>query len=72
MSDQPHQNTLHFLNTHVHILNNRSIEHSCGHMSPATFLLEVIETLEDDTFPVGETVSNIGEVVTRITGRAET
>jgi hypothetical protein len=28
-----------------------------------------VETLEDDALPVGETVSNIGEVVTRVTGR---
>ena len=28
-----------------------------------------METLEDDTFPIGETVSNIGEVVTRVTSR---
>jgi hypothetical protein len=32
------------------------------------FLLQGMETLEDDTFTAGETVSNIGEVVTRITG----
>jgi hypothetical protein len=25
-----------------------------------------METLEDDTFPMGETVSPIGEVVTRV------
>jgi len=32
-------------------------------------VLQVVEALEDDTFPVGETVSNVGEVVTRVMGR---
>jgi hypothetical protein len=30
-----------------------------------------METLEDNSFTVGETVSNIGEIVMRITGRHE-
>jgi hypothetical protein len=25
-----------------------------------------METLEDDTFPMGETVSDVGEIVTRV------
>jgi hypothetical protein len=64
--DQPYQNTLHFFNAHVHMLNHSSIQHSRRHIPPPAFLLQVVETLEDDTFPVGETVSNIGEVVTRV------
>jgi hypothetical protein len=69
LSNQSHQNTLHFLNAHVHMLDYRSIEHSYGHMSPTSFLLQVIETLEDDTFPVGETIADLGESVTSIMGR---
>ena len=72
MSDQPHQDTLHFLNAHVHMLNHSPIEHSCRDIPPPSFLLQVIETLEDDTFTVGEPVSDVGEIVTRVTGRAET
>jgi hypothetical protein len=37
-------------------------------MPPTTFSLQGIEALEDDAFPVGETVSNVWETVTRITG----
>jgi hypothetical protein len=62
MSDQPYEDTLHFLNAHVYVLNHCSVQHSCGNIPPPTFLLQVIETLEDDAFPVGETVSNIGEI----------
>jgi hypothetical protein len=36
---------------------------------PPSFLLQIIETLENNAFPVGETVSNIGKMLTRITGR---
>jgi hypothetical protein len=36
-------------------------------MSPPAFLLQVVETLENNTFPIGEPVSNIGEIVTRVT-----
>jgi hypothetical protein len=35
-------------------------------MPPTTFLLQVMQTLEDDTFPMGETVSDVGEIVTKI------
>src|SRR6266446_2061919 len=68
MSDQPHQNTLHLLNTHIDMLNHSPVEHARRDMSPPAFLLQGVETLKDDTFPAGETVSNIGEVVTRVTG----
>jgi hypothetical protein len=64
--DQPYQNTLHFFNAHIDILNHSSIEHSRRNIPPLTFLLQIIETLEDDTFPVGETVSDVGEVVMRV------
>ena len=66
--DQPHQNTLHFLNAHVHMLNHSTVRHSCRNMPPTAFLLQVIEALEDDTFPTGETVFHIREIVTRIRG----
>src|SRR5262245_5893464 len=65
--NQSHQNTLHFLNAHIDILNHSPVEHSCRYIPPTTFLLQVIEALEDDPFPVGETVSDIGEAVTRST-----
>jgi len=38
-------------------------------MPPPTFLLQVIETLENNTFPMGETVFHIREIVTRVTAR---
>jgi hypothetical protein len=34
-------------------------------MPPPTFLLQGMETLQDATFPVGETVSDGGEISTR-------
>ena len=67
MSNEPYQDTLHFLNTHIHMLNYTAIQHSCRHIPSPSFLLQVIETLEDDTFTVSDTVSNIEEVVTRLT-----
>src|SRR5712691_4984260 len=66
MSDQPYQDTLHFLNGHVYMLNHTPVEHPCRHIPPTTFLLQGVETLQDDTFPVGQTVSNIREIVTRV------
>jgi hypothetical protein len=48
------------------MLNHSSIEHARRHIPPPTLLLQGMETLEDDAFPVGETVSNIGEVVARV------
>src|SRR5256885_2740459 len=69
MSDQPHQNTLHLVSAHVHILSHSTVKHARRHIPPPAFLLQVIETLEDNTFPVGETVSDIWERVTRVTGR---
>jgi hypothetical protein len=44
-------------------------KHFSRNIPPATFLLQGVETLQDDAFPVGETVSDVGEIVTRITGR---
>ena len=66
MSDQPHQNTLHLLNCHVYILNYSPVEHSCRDIPPPAFLLQGMETLEDHTFPMGETVSDVREIVTRV------
>ena len=72
MPTESYQNTLHFLNTHIDMLNHSPVEHSRRDIPPPTFLLQVIETLEDDTFPVGKTVPDVWDVVTRVTGRAET
>jgi hypothetical protein len=67
MSDEPNKNALHFLHAHVYMLNHSSVQHSRRDIPPPTFLLQVVETLQNYTFPVGETVSNVGEIVTRIT-----
>src|SRR5215470_14207571 len=69
MPDQPYQDTLHFLNTHVHILNYSSVEHPRRYIPPPTFLLQVVEALQNDTFPVGEPVSDVRKIVTRVTSR---
>jgi hypothetical protein len=52
---------------HIHILNHSPIQHSRRDIPPTAFLLQVIEALEDDTFPVGETVSDVWEIITRVT-----
>ena len=65
MSDEPNNNALHFLYTHVHMLNHSSVKHARRNIPPTTFLLQGMETLENDTFPVGETVSNVGKMLTR-------
>jgi hypothetical protein len=40
MSNQPYQKTLHFLNTHVHILNHTPVQHSCKDIPSPSFLLQ--------------------------------
>jgi hypothetical protein len=69
MSDESYQNTLHFLHAHIDILDHTPIKHSCRHMPPTAFLLERIETLQDNAFTGGETVSYIREIVMKVTGR---
>src|SRR5438093_6937213 len=49
------------------MLNHSSVEHSCGDIPPSSFLLQGIETLEDDSFPDGKTVFHIWEIVTGVT-----
>jgi len=49
------------------MLNHSPIQHSCGNIPPTTFLLQFIQALEDDAFPVGETVSHIRQIVIRAT-----
>jgi hypothetical protein len=49
------------------MLDDSSIEHARRHIPSPTFLLQVIEALEDDTFSVGEPVPDVGEISTRVT-----
>jgi hypothetical protein len=49
------------------MLNHTPIQHPCGNIPPPAFPLQVSKTLEDNAFPVSETVSDVGEIVTRIT-----
>src|SRR5262245_20512600 len=65
--DQPYQNTLHLLNAHIDMLNHTTVQHARRHMPPPAFLLQGMKTLEDDTFTMGETVSDVGKIVARIT-----
>src|SRR5215510_7987290 len=65
ISNQPYQHALHFLHAHIDMLNHSSIEHSRRNIPPTTFLLQVVETLQNDTFPVGETVSDVWKIVAR-------
>src|SRR5215510_8188648 len=55
ISNQPYQDTLHFLNAHIDMLNHSSIEHSRRNIPPTTFLLQVVEALQNDAFQMGET-----------------
>jgi hypothetical protein len=59
MPDQSYQNALHFFDAHVYILDHSSVEHPSGNIPAIAFLLQGVETLQDDAFTVGETVSNI-------------
>jgi hypothetical protein len=67
MPNEPYQNTLHFLNAHVHMLNHSPVKHSRGDIPPTTLLLQGMETLEDDTFSMGKPVSDVWQIVMRIT-----
>src|SRR5262245_8959990 len=51
------------------MLHRSTIQHSRSHMSSPTLLLQVIETLENNTFPMGEPVSDVRKIITWITGR---
>src|SRR5215467_14550349 len=48
----------------IHCLYEIKFPPITQHVSKAS-----VETLQNDAFPVGETVSDVGEIVTRITGR---
>jgi hypothetical protein len=52
MPNQPYQDTLHFLNAHIDMLNHTPVEHSCRHIPPTTFLLQIIETPQNDAVPL--------------------
>jgi hypothetical protein len=67
MPNQPYQDTLHFLNAHIHTLDHRPVEHSCRHIPSTAFLLEAGKTLQDDAFTVCQTISDIREIITRVT-----
>jgi hypothetical protein len=69
LPDQSSQNALHFLHAHIDMLDHRSVDHPCGNIPPTAFLLEVMETREDDAFLVGETVSNIRKIFPRVRDR---
>src|SRR4029453_1409973 len=71
LPDQPYQNALHLLHAHIHILDDSPVEHSCRHIPPTAFLLQGMEPLEGDTFPIGEPIFHIREIVTWVTGRHE-
>jgi hypothetical protein len=49
------------------MLDDSPVQHARGDIPPPTFLLQGIKTLEDDTFPMGETVFHIRAIVTRVT-----
>jgi hypothetical protein len=49
------------------MLNHSPIQHARRNIPPAAFLLQVVEALQNYTFPVGETVSNVREIITRVT-----
>jgi hypothetical protein len=49
------------------MLHYTPVKHACRHIPPPTFLLQVRQTLENNTFTVGETVSDVWKIVMRIT-----
>ena len=59
MSDEPHKDTLHFLNTPIYMLHHTSVKHARWHLPTTTLLLSFLETPENDSFTMGETVCNI-------------
>jgi hypothetical protein len=59
MPNQSHQNALHFLNAHIHLLDRTPVQHTRWYVSTSTFLLQSIETLQDNAFTVGEPIADI-------------
>jgi hypothetical protein len=68
LPNQPYQNTLHLVYAHVHLLDHTAVEHCCGNISPTTCLLEVVEILQDKTFPTGQSIPDIRQIITRVMG----
>ncbi len=48
------------------MLNHTPVEHARWHMPVTALLLQCTEAPQNDSFTVGETVSDIGEIVTRV------
>src|SRR5262249_3127389 len=67
MSDQPYQNTLHFLNAYIDMLNHSPVEHPRWHVPTTPLLLQLLQALQNDSFPMCQTISHIREGVKRIT-----
>src|SRR5262245_15571808 len=51
------------------MLNHSTIQHARRDIPPPAFLLQVVEALQNDTFPVREPIFHIREIVTRVTSR---
>ena len=69
LPNQPYQDALHLLDAHINILDYTSVKHTRWHVSATTFLLERVQTLQDDPFSMCQTVSHVREILMRVTGR---
>jgi hypothetical protein len=59
MSDEAYKNTLHLVNAHIHTFHHTAIQHPRWHVPTTTLLLQFLETPENDSLTMGETVLHI-------------
>jgi hypothetical protein len=69
MTDEPHENALHFFNAHIDMLDHTPVEHTRWNVPITALLLQFLQAPEDDAFVMGETVPYVWQIVTRITFR---
>jgi hypothetical protein len=67
MTDEPHENALHFFNAHIDMLDHTPVEHTRGDVPIAALLLQCLQAPEDNAFLMGETVTYVWQIVTSIT-----
>ena len=66
MSYESHKETRHFLDTPIDRLDHTATAHLRWHMPTITRFLPCLETAQDNSFTMGETVLNIWQKIPRI------
>lgn len=60
--------SLKFLHAHIQMLDDPAVEHRSRYTPSSTFILQPVETIQDDPLFAGESVSHIRKIVNNIRG----